>query len=114
MNKFTIFVITLYIVAIIVAILLVFIDVKRQKKFIFNDINGIIEYRSKNPRCRYCKYLEMIKEKIPDVDSYGLWYGRYITVKHYRCKLKDKDIKLKNSFKGCLCDYFKLEDIKND
>lgn len=110
MNKFTIFVITLYIVAIIAAILLAFIDVK----ILINDINGIIEYRNKHPRCRYCKYLETIKEKIPDVDSYGFCDGRYITIKHYRCKLKDKDIKLKNSFKGCLCNYFKLGDIKND
>ena len=112
MNKFTIFVITLYIVAIIVAILLPFINAK--KIFISNNINGIIEYRSKHPRCKYCKYLETIKEKILDADSYGFCDGRYITIKHCRCKLKDKDIKLKNSFKGCLCNYFKLGDIKND
>jgi len=77
-------------------------------------MNRIIAYRNKHSRCRYCKYLETIKEEIPDVDSWGLWYGRYITIKYYRCKLKDKDIKLRNSFKGCLCDYFKLGDIKND
>ena len=74
----------------------------------------IVVYRNEHPRCRYCKYLETIKEKIRDVDGYGLWYGQYITIKYYRCKLKDKDIKLKNSFKGCLCSYFKLEDMKNE
>ena len=74
----------------------------------------IVIYKNKHPRCRYCKYLETIKEKIRDVDGYGFWYGQYITIKHYKCKLKDKDIKLKNSFKGCFCDYFKLGDIEND
>ena len=77
-------------------------------------MNQIIVYRNKHPRCRYCKYLEITKEKIPDIDSYGFWDGKYITIKHYRCKLKDKDIKLKNSFKGCFCDYFKLGDIENE
>ena len=77
-------------------------------------MNQIIVYRNKHPRCRYCKYLETTKERIPDVDSYGFWDGGFITIKYYRCKLKDKDIKLKNSFKGCFCDYFKLGDIENE
>ena len=84
------------------------------KKDDINKMNQIITYRNKHPRCRYCKYLEITKEKIPDVDPYGFWYGQYITVKRYRCKLKDKNIKLNNSFKGCFCSYFKLEDIEND
>lgn len=76
-------------------------------------MDKFIEYRKNHPRCRYCKYLETIKEKILDVDNYGFCDGRYITIKYYRCKLKDKDIKLKNSFKGCFCCYFELENLND-
>ena len=116
MNKFIIFVITLYTVGFITAVLLAFYDAKKQRIFIFNDINRIVEYRNKHPRCRYCKYLETIKEQIPDVNSYdGFWDGRYLIKKYYLCELKDKDIKLnKSPFRGCLCHYFKLKDIENE
>lgn len=66
-------------------------------------MNRIIAYRSKHPRCRYCKYCYLLK--IPEN------FGHCI----HKCKLKDKYIKFFNyNFCGCFCDYFKLGDIEND
>lgn len=55
----------------------------------------IIKYRQKHPRCRYCKYCEIIVPPIAlPMDSY------------YKCILKDKKVPL---HKGLFCKWFKIK-----
>lgn len=59
--------------------------------------NKIISYRSKHPRCRYCKYKHYVNHE-------------YIGIFYNECILKDKIIKhwFYGSIAGIFCKYFEV------
>lgn len=66
--------------------------------------NKIISYRSKHPRCRYCKYLTLSKVPVA--------CPTYISIL-YKCSLKDKflynDLSgILRKIKGMRCKWFEV------
>ena len=62
--------------------------------------NKIISYRSKHPRCRYCKYSKYVTIPVLLWDSCD----------YHECVLKDKIIKhwFYDSIAGMFCKYFEV------
>lgn len=62
----------------------------------------IKEYRTKHPRCRYCRYKKII-------NGNPVWIS---SADWRKCSLKDKDINglVYYNIAGCFCKYFECGD----